>query len=75
MKTIIAIIGLTLVSCSKTYICTTTTITETPYYYNEHTIETELEGSKEDANQFELDNTSITNLYPEGSIDQKTICK
>ena len=65
MKTrILAILALfltTFSSCEKTYVCETTITTSEPY---NQTLETsiEIEMTKEEANQFEEDNT-FTNTF------------
>jgi|14BtaG_2_1085337.scaffolds.fasta_scaffold86496_2 hypothetical protein len=73
MKKLIPLI--LLASCSKTYNCKITTTTDTPYYYNEHVYEIEVNSSRKDIKQYEADNTSITDVFPEGSITQVTVCK
>lgn len=71
---ITAIIVLSFISCTKTYICTTTVTTSSEVFNSINTTDYELKGSKEDAEQYELDNTSTFTIGGTTLVSE-TICK
>lgn len=67
----IAVLG----SCTKKWECTITTVADSPGYSDTSVKTVQFEGSKEEAKNYEQSGTKTTNLYPEGTIKQTTVCK
>ena len=76
MKQTITILALILLSsCSKTWNCTTTVTTQSEFYDNVSSTDVEIEGSKEDAEAYEVANSRTIDLMDGGTITQTTECK